>query len=134
MAHMQRTKEMKGGGWNPEDFRPASLAELRVSTTHVTTRDNRKLERYALVRYESKIKTLSNLVARVIDEFGTDIPSVDPAPKHDRYTVKFYNYKSYEEALEQRPRRDFAKAAINLIPDSYDYIEGDEVIEEEPQN
>jgi len=124
---------MKGGGWNPEDFRPASLAGLRVSTTHVTTRDNRKLERYAFVRYESKIKALSNLVARAIDD-GVDIPSVDPAPKHDRYTVKFYNYPSYEETLEQRPRRDFAKAAIDLIPDSYDYIEGDETIEEVPQN
>ena len=117
-----------------DDFRPASLAELRVSTTHVTFRDNRKLERYAFVRYESKIKTLSNLVARVIDESGTDVPSVDPAPKHDRYTVKFYNYPNYEVILEQRPRRDFVKAAIDLIPDSYDYIEGDEVIDEELQN
>ena len=133
MARMQRTKDMKGGGWNPEDFRPASLANLRVSTTHVTTRDNRKLERYAKTRYDSKIKALSNLVARVIDD-GVDVPAVDPAPKHDRYTVKFYNFPSYEEVLEQRPRRDFAKAAIDLIPDSYDYIEGDEIIEEVPQN
>jgi hypothetical protein len=119
MAHMQRTKEMKGGGWNPGDFRRPSLAELKVSTTHITTRDNLKLERYALITYSSKIKLLSDLVARVIDEHRDAIPEVEPAPKTDRYTVKFYNYPDYEVTLERRPRRDFVKAAIDLlIPDS----------------
>jgi len=110
---------MKGGGWNPDDFRRASLAYLKVSTTHVTPRDNQKLEKYAFATYNSKIKSLSDLIARVVDRFGDDIPEVDPAPKYDRCTVKFYNYPSYEVILARRPRRDFVKAAIDLIPDDF---------------
>jgi len=132
MSKMQRTKEMGGGGWNPDDFRRDPLAELKVSTTHVTFEQNLKLERYAYATYNSKIKSLSDFVAMAIDS-GVDIPEVPPAPQHDRKTVKFYNYPRHEEILASRPRRDFVRAAIDLIPDTYtDEIEG--MMTEEKQN
>jgi hypothetical protein len=130
MSEMQRTKEMKGGGWNPGDFRRNSLADLKVSTTHVTTRDNHKLEEYALATYNSKIKSLSDLVARVIDRWRDDVPEVAPAPKTDRCTVKFYNYPTYEVILERLPRRYFVKAAIDLIPEDF----AADFDEQHPQN
>jgi len=123
---------MGGGGWNPEDFRRDPLAKLKVSTTHITFEDNLKLERYAYATYNSKTKSLSDFVAMAIDS-GVDIPTVDPAPKYNRKTVKFYNYPRHAEILASRPRRDFVKAAIDLIPDTYiDEIEGE--MTEETQN